>query len=70
MGAALGDPPEGKSSKPGRCNPVAADERAEAAISEIWLAKYRELWGELSYCGGVTNGAERLTPEWSIPSAP
>jgi hypothetical protein len=28
------------------------------------LAKYRDLWGELSYHGGITDGAGKLTPEW------
>ena len=28
------------------------------------LAKYRDLWGELSYRGGITDGAGKLTPEW------
>ena len=28
------------------------------------LAKYPKLWGELSYRGGIVDGAGRLTPEW------
>jgi hypothetical protein len=28
------------------------------------LSKYPKLWGELSYRGGITDGAGRLTPEW------
>ena len=28
------------------------------------LAKYPALWGELSYPGGITDGAGKLTPEW------
>jgi hypothetical protein len=28
------------------------------------LAKYPDLWGELSYRGGITDGAGKLTPEW------
>ena len=28
------------------------------------LAKYPQLWGELSYRGGITDGAGKLTPEW------
>jgi hypothetical protein len=28
------------------------------------LAKYPALWGELSYRGGITDGAGKLTPEW------
>src|SRR5256885_5099939 len=28
------------------------------------LAKYPALWGELSYRGGFTDGAGKLTPEW------
>lgn len=28
------------------------------------LAKYPELWGELSYRSGITDGAGKLTPEW------
>jgi hypothetical protein len=28
------------------------------------LSKYPKLWGELSYRGGITDGAGKLTPEW------
>jgi hypothetical protein len=28
------------------------------------LAKYPKLWGELSYRSGITDGSDRLTPEW------
>jgi len=28
------------------------------------LAKYPKLWGELSYRGGIVDGAGKLTPEW------
>jgi hypothetical protein len=28
------------------------------------LAKYPDLWGELSYRSGITDGAGKLTPEW------
>jgi predicted TIM-barrel fold metal-dependent hydrolase len=28
------------------------------------LTKYPDLWGELSYRGGVTDGSGKLTPEW------
>jgi hypothetical protein len=28
------------------------------------LTKYPKLWGELSYRGGITDGAGKLTPEW------
>ncbi|MEQ1649295.1 MAG: amidohydrolase family protein [Hyphomicrobiaceae bacterium] len=28
------------------------------------LDKYPELWGELSYRSGITDGASQLTPEW------
>jgi hypothetical protein len=31
---------------------------------EALLKKYRELWGELSYRGGITDGGGKLTPEW------
>lgn len=31
---------------------------------EALLAKYAELWGELSYRGGITDGAGKLTPAW------
>ncbi|WP_229179390.1 amidohydrolase family protein [Bradyrhizobium ivorense] len=28
------------------------------------LTKYPKLWGELSYRGGIVDGAGKLTPEW------
>jgi predicted TIM-barrel fold metal-dependent hydrolase len=28
------------------------------------LTKYPDLWGELSYRGGITDGSGKLTPEW------
>jgi hypothetical protein len=31
---------------------------------EALLEKYPQLWGELSYRGGITDGAGRLTPAW------
>jgi hypothetical protein len=30
------------------------------------LAKYPDLWGELSYRSGITDGAGKLTPEWRV----
>jgi hypothetical protein len=30
------------------------------------LEKYPALWGELSYRGGITDGADKLTPEWKV----
>jgi hypothetical protein len=36
----------------------------EPARVEALLAKYTELWGELSYRGGITDGTGTLTPEW------
>jgi Amidohydrolase len=30
----------------------------------VLLAKYPELWGELSYRGGITDGSGQLTPVW------
>jgi Amidohydrolase len=36
----------------------------EAAQVEALLTKYAELWGELSYRGGITDAAGRLTAEW------
>jgi hypothetical protein len=32
-------------------------------VAEL-LTKYPALWGELSYRGGITDGAGQLTPEW------
>jgi hypothetical protein len=34
-----------------------------ARVAEM-LAKYPKLWGELSYRGGIVDGAGRLTAEW------
>ena len=36
----------------------------EPARVEALLVKYPELWGELSYRGGITDGAGQLTAEW------
>ena len=36
---------------------------ASARVSAM-LAKYPDLWGELSYRSGITDGAGKLTPEW------
>jgi hypothetical protein len=30
------------------------------------LDKYPNLWGELSYRGGITDGSGKLTPEWKL----
>ena len=36
---------------------------APARVAEL-LETYPALWGELSYRGGITDGAGKLTPEW------
>jgi len=36
---------------------------SSARVAEM-LAKYPDLWGELSYRSGITDGAGKLTPEW------
>jgi hypothetical protein len=36
---------------------------SSARVAEM-LAKYPQLWGELSYRSGITDGAGKLTPEW------
>ena len=36
---------------------------APGRVEEL-LKKYPALWGELSYRGGITDGAGKLTPEW------
>lgn len=36
----------------------------ETARVETFLKTYPELWGELSYRGGITDGAGQLTSEW------
>jgi hypothetical protein len=36
----------------------------EPARVEAFLKQHTELWGELSYRGGITDGSGRLTPAW------